>query len=528
MPSKLKVTLLLAVLAFNTVAQKKALESITENDLKAHLEFIASDYMQGRNFGTEIPGLEITADYLKSQCKKMGLKPGFEDFFQNVEMFSVKPDTTNSILQLYDDNNKLLLESQDFIQEVINLENTVFEGKLVFAGYGWKDENTGYDDFSGIDVKDKMVLVMTRNREIALDTSKNGWVNEVEVSKSKNVFGMGAKGIIFCFDPQFNDANFYLFLRKYFSDGYFGFKNQNINNYPGQTITYISNSLADNILKSNGKSLKQIQSEINDSGKPNSFEMDQVKINFKLLNIPEQVVGKNVIGILEGSDPLLKKECVVFTAHYDHIGINSKGEIYNGADDNGSGTAALLEIAEAFTKMKKTPKRSIVFAWVTAEEKGLFGSKYYSQHPAFPLEKTVANINLDMIGRVANKDSIVNWSVDNSLADEDGFYIISGKQSSELIKISDRFCKKLNLVPSDSLHKELSDRSDYYNFYKNGIPILGLTTGLHKDYHQVSDELDKIDYNKMKRIAEYAFLVADKVANQKKRIVVDKPVEQKE
>jgi len=133
-----------------------------------------------------------------------------------------------------------------------------------------------------------------------------------------------------------------------------------------------------------------------------------------------------------------------------------------------------------------------------------------------------------MIGRVANKDSIVNWSVDNSLADEDGFYIISGKQSSELIKISDRFCKKLNLVPSDSLHKELSDRSDYYNFYKNGIPILGLTTGLHKDYHQVSDELDKIDYNKMKRIAEYAFLVADKVANQKKRIVVDKPVEQKE
>ena len=525
MPSKLKLTLFLAALTINTVAQRIALESITENDLKAHLEFITSDYMQGRNFGTEIPGLEISADYLKSQCKKMELNPGFEDFYQKVEMISVKPDTSNSIIQVYSENNKLLFESRGFTSDISDLKNTVYEGKLVFVGYGWKDENTGYDDFNGIDVKDKMVLVMTRNREMALDTSKRVIVNKVELTKVDSVYRKGAKEFILCFDPQLNDTNYYLNSRRYQSEGRIILKNHNFK-YSGQTITTMSNSLVDNILKIQGKSLAQIQKGINDTGKPNSFEMDQVKINFKLLKIIKSVEGKNVIGILEGSDPLLKNECVVFTAHYDHIGVNSKGEIYNGADDNGSGTAALLEIAEAFTKLKRPPKRSIVFAWVTAEEKGMLGSEYYSQYPVFPLEKTVVNINLDMIGRVAKKDSVLKWSVNNSLADENGFYIISGKQSSELVKISNRICKKLNLVPSDSLTEALLKRTDYYNFYKNGIPILGLSTGLHKDYHQVSDDLDKIDYNKMKRITEYAFLVANKVANQKKRIVVDNPVSQ--
>jgi hypothetical protein len=350
-------------------------------------------------------------------------------------------------------------------------------------------------------------------------------VNEVEFSKADNVYGKGAKGIIFCADPQLNETNFYINARRDQSEYRYFLKNHNFK-YSGQTITIMSNSLVDNILKIQGKSLVQIQKGINDSGKPNSFEMDQVRINFNLLKIIKSVEGKNVIGILEGSDPLLKNECVIFTAHYDHIGVNSKGEIYNGADDNGSGTVALLEIAEAFTKLKRPPKRSIVFAWVTAEEKGMCGSKYYSQHPVFPLEKTVVNINLDMIGRVAKKDSVLKWSVNNSLVDENGFYIISGKQSSELLKISDRICKKLNLVPSDSLTDALLHRSDYYHFYKNGIPILGLTNGLHKDYHKPSDKIDKIDYNKMKRIAEYAFLVANKVANQKKRIVVDNPVSQ--
>jgi Zn-dependent M28 family amino/carboxypeptidase len=226
---------------------------------------------------------------------------------------------------------------------------------------------------------------------------------------------------------------------------------------------------------------------------------------------------------VEGSDPVLKNECVVYTAHYDHLGMQSEGEIFNGADDNGTGTVALLEIAEAFQSLKKKPRRSIVFVWVTAEEKGLIGSDYYSQNPVIPLGNTLANINLDMVGRSAEKEPEKGGELEKSLAGPNGLYIVSGKQSSELIELSDEVCSELGLVPSDELSDAFLNRSDYFHFYKNGIPVLGLSTGLHEDYHKVSDELDKIDYTKMKRVAQYAFLVGEKVANKKKRIVVDKP-----
>ena len=215
---------------------------------------------------------------------------------------------------------------------------------------------------------------------------------------------------------------------------------------------------------------------------------------------------------------------MLFTAHYDHLGINGEGEVFNGADDNGTGTVALLEIAEAFSKMKKKPKRSIVFAWVTAEEKGLIGSDYYSQNPVFPLEKTLADINLDMVGRSAENEPAKDAAMEKRLAGPNGIYIVSGNQSSELNEINNKICKSLNLIPSDAFSKAFLNRSDYYHFYKNGIPILGITTGLYEDYHKITDELEKIDYNKMMRVSKYCFLVANEVANKKKRIVVDNPV----
>jgi Zn-dependent M28 family amino/carboxypeptidase len=153
-------------------------------------------------------------------------------------------------------------------------------------------------------------------------------------------------------------------------------------------LIFGTEELANEIIKESGKTLLQLQNEINKSGSPKSFEIKNYKAEIQLIKKSEPVEGKNVIAILEGSDPVLKNECVVLSAHYDHVGIAANGEVNNGADDNGSGTVALLEIAEAFTKMKKHLKRSIVFAWVTAEEKGLFGSGFYSQHPIFPLEKT--------------------------------------------------------------------------------------------------------------------------------------------
>jgi len=525
MKSNILLSLLFLFIYFNSVAQKNALESITENDLKAHLEFITSDYMQGRDFGTQIPGLEITADYLKTQLTKTGLSTVNESYFQKVEMVRVKSDTNNVSIVINRNDGSEFIRSDGLIDAINTSENETLEGEIVFAGYGFVDKETGYNDLEGLELKDKIVLMMTRNQKSVIDSLSPNLMNELEFSKYDTIFKSGAKAIIICIDPLFQDKTAYKRVKHSVGKGYVLLDIETIKYLPG-TIVIASNSLINNILKEYNTTLEQLQMKLNKSGKPQSFLLEGFKTTINLPKKVETVIGKNVIGIIEGSDPILKNECVILTAHYDHLGMNGKGEVYNGADDNGSGTVALLEIAEAFAKMRKTPKRSIVFAWLTAEEKGLFGSDYYSQHPVFPLEKTVANINLDMIGRVSNKDSVVDWSLYNSLADEDGIYIISGKQSSELTELSNKICKDLNLIPSDSLTDAILQRSDHYHFYKNGIPVLGVTTGLHHDYHKPSDDLDKIDYNKIKRVAEYAFLVANEVANQKKRIVIDNPVSQ--
>ena len=518
---KLLLISLLLVIATAIVAQKKALESISENDLKAHLEFIASDYMQGRDFNTPIPGLEITAYYLRSQCEKLGLKPAGENYFQVVPMISVKPDTMNSAIQLLGKNNELLFESRDFIEYVDSVADETIDGKLVFCGYGWKDENTGYNDLAGIDVRNKIVMFMTRNRELSIDTTKKGWFNEIEISKLENIFASGAKGILMCDDPK----NIYLFdsFKKDFSKGNMGLENKVFKIFKGQVIN-ISHALAETILETQGKTLEELQKQINDTGKPNSFEMGNINVRIKLSRTVKPLgSGRNIIGIIEGCDPNLKDECVLYTAHYDHIGINDNQKVYNGADDNGSGTVALLEIAEAYTKLKKAPKRSIVFNWVTAEEKGLLGSDFYTQHPTFPLDKTLVNINLDMIGRSAEADPAEDADLFKSLAGANGMYIVSGKQSTELMEMSNKTCEKLNLKSSDALSDKFLHRSDYFNFYKKGIPILGITTGLHEDYHRASDDIDKIDFNKMKRVAQYSFLIGKEVADKNKRIEVDNP-----
>lgn len=525
MKTKLIFVFILVFVVFASFAQKKELKSITENDLRAHLEFIASDYMQGRDFGTEIPGLEITAEYLKAQCKKMGLKPGGNDYFQPLEMISVKPDEENRVFQLMNSDGEVYYENKNIFSFGQSTKSDTVKGEIVFAGYGWYNEETGYNDTKDLDIKGKIVLVMTRNPESVGDTSKQEVDFNQEMKKLQKAAMGGAKALIMVPDPLNPEKEWFSMVKSYISGGIVtlkGAKGPSMN-LPVKLI-FGTVELANEILNESGKTLVQIQKEINESGEPNSFTVSGLKANIHLGKRSEEVISNNVIGIVEGRDPVLKNECIVFTAHYDHVGMNHDGTINNGADDNGTGTVALLEIAEAFMQLKKKPKRSIVFAWVTAEEKGLIGSDFYSQYPEIPLKNTLANINLDMVGRSAENEPAKDAQINKSLAGPNGIYIVSGKQSSELMKISDKYSEELGLIPSDKLTKAFLTRSDYYHFYKNGIPILGLSTGLHEDYHKASDEMDKIDYNKMKRVAQYCFLVANEVANMKKRIEVDNPV----
>ena len=518
--SKITLTLLFLFILTTAFAKKKELKSITENELKAHLEFIAGDYMQGRDFGTKIPGLKITAEYLKSQCLKMGLKPGGENFSQSVKMVSIKTDSLNTFIKLIKPDSEEEFKSKNIIAFPGSVKNDTIKAAIVFAGYGYQNKETAYNDFEGLDLKDKAVMIMTRNRKLAIDTLNGDDNSNLEIAKFAHIFMSGAKAAILIADPLNRDNSWFEMVKDYASQGTYFLEGGKSMEIPGNIILANSET-ADAILMESGKSLKEIQQQINDSGKPNSFELKNVTAEIQLVKKIDPVVGENIIAVVEGSDPVLKNECIVLSAHYDHVGVTRNGEINNGADDNGSGTVALLEIAEAFSKMKKKPRRSIVFAWVTAEEKGLVGSEYYTLYPYFPLENTVANINLDMVGRSAKNELAKVENPEKSLAGPNGIYIITGNQSSGLIEISNKICNDLQLIPSDALSDEFMNGSDQYNFYKNGIPVLGITTGLHEDYHMPSDDFDKIDYHKMKRVADYTFLVANEIANRKKRIVVD-------
>ncbi|WP_319500872.1 M20/M25/M40 family metallo-hydrolase [uncultured Draconibacterium sp.] len=522
MNTKLLFTLFCVAFSFLATAQKKELQTITENDLKAHLEFIASDNMRGRDFFTEVPGLELAADYLKSQCIKLELTPGVEGYFQTIEMEAVTPDPDQTVLKLKDANGNISYQTKDIFSLGGPPKNDTVSGEVVFAGYGWYNEETKYNDTKDLDLKGKIVLVMTRTLEQANEGETPDM--DTEMKKMSRALMGGAKAVILVNDPMSPDPEYIESIRKYATGGSLTLKGAKGSLILPIKLIFGTEELADKMLEGSGKTLAGLQQEIKESKSPKSFAINNLTTEVNLVKSNETIVGKNVIAMVEGSDPELKKECIVFSAHYDHLGVDGEGGIYNGADDNGTGTVALLEIAEAFQSMKKKPKRSIVFAWVTGEEKGLLGSDYYSQHPVMSMENTLVDINLDMIGRSAEKELDSVSISSKSLAGPNGMYIISGKQSTELMNISDEVCEDLGLVPSDELTKAFLTRSDYYHFYKNGVPILGLSTGLHDDYHEITDEVDKIDYHKMKRVTQYAFSVAYKLANQKSRLVVDKPV----
>ena len=230
--------------------------------------------------------------------------------------------------------------------------------------------------------------------------------------------------------------------------------------------------------------------------------------------------SENVVAFIKGSE--FPEEIVVISAHYDHVGMDSEGNIYNGADDDGSGTVSILEIAEAFKEAQNDgyqPRRSILFLHVTGEEKGLLGSDYYTKNPIFPLENTVTDLNTDMIGRIDPKHE------DNP----NYIYLIgSDKLSTQLHELSEEVNNKYTQFDLDYTYNDENDpnrfyyRSDHYNFAKHNIPVIFYFNGTHADYHQPTDTPDKIEYDLMARRAQLIFYTAWEVANRDERLVVDK------
>ncbi len=265
----------------------------------------------------------------------------------------------------------------------------------------------------------------------------------------------------------------------------------------------ISQRMADAILKPSKTSFATLQRKIEKTGRPASFLVKKTRLRIHLQVQSEMKETQNIIAYLPGADPQLRNQFVALTAHYDHLGKRPDGTIYNGADDDGSGTTAILEIARAFAKNPNRPARSLLFISHTGEEKGLLGSKYYTNHPVVPLQNMTAVLNIDMIGR--NEENHV-------------FIIGSNFLSLELHQINEQANQLIGLN-LDYKYNSTTDpnrfyyRSDHYNYARHDIPIIFYFTGTHEDYHQPTDTVDKINFNKMQKIARLVYLTAWHVAN---------------
>ena len=287
---------------------------------------------------------------------------------------------------------------------------------------------------------------------------------------------------------------------------------------------YASESAINSLLETTGKTINQLTDKIKNTQKPFSLSFNaNLAIDYE--SKYTKVEAKNVLGFLEGNDPILKKEIIVISAHYDHVGVADDGDVFNGADDDGSGTTGVLEIAEAFSKAKnegKGSKRSILFLTVVGEEKGLLGSEWYAENPIFPLENTITNLNIDMIGRVGNeykgKTDSANY-----------VYVIGSEKLSSTLKVINESANSTytNLV-LDYKYDDPADpnrfyyRSDHYNFAKHNIPIIFYFNGVHEDYHKKTDEIEKINFPLLTKRAQLVFYTAWDLANRGEKPKVDK------
>ncbi|MFX0557116.1 M28 family peptidase [Maribacter sp. CXY002] len=473
--------------------------SISESELKEHLYTYASDEYEGRETGQ--PGQKKAIAYLKSQYELLDIPAAKVDgnYFQTVPLEIAKtPSGTATI------NGNTYVLGDDFVS--FNSLTANFN-EIIYAAYGIEDDN--YSDFKDIDVTGKLVLIKdgepmnTDGTYIITGTIEPSKWSKDNMDRFQVLADKGAAAVLM-YSP-----NLYPRVLSYF--------NRTKNSKSGRMELKNNNKAIFNAVL-NEELVNVILPKIKDDNTPKSLS---IEMDFNISGSSTEIESENVVAIIKGSEK--PDEYLVISSHLDHIGILENGEINNGADDDGSGTVALLEIAEAFKIAKDAgngPKRSIVFLHVTGEEKGLLGSQYYTDiEPIFPLNKTVANLNIDMIGRIDPKRE----------GDRNYIYLIgSDKLSIELHTLSETINSKYANLELDYTYNDENDpnrfyyRSDHYNFAKNNIPIIFYFNGTHADYHRPTDTPDKINYDLLQNRSRLIFHTAWEVANRNEKIKVDK------
>ncbi len=518
-------------------AARKAVEGVSAAQLKDYLYFIASDELEGRD--TPSRGLNTAARFIATQLSRWGVKPAGDDgtYFQKISLRGMVPDTALASAEV---NGQQFSLGGDFIRLSGSAVSPV-TAPIVYGGNGWMIKSKNIDTLQGIDVKGKFVVVSSPGvpSVFSLASLPAGvtpqditgrrnvdWIDPISNARNKGAAGVIIIASDFAQNRWGDIRDFYtrpFYSVEKFARGGGGGGGGQFNAPPAILITP---RMAKALFTG------ETNNPVGSSSEAGAFSLSAGK-NLAL-NIPmkgETTTTQNVAGMIEGSDPTLKSEIVAIGAHYDHIGMGrpstSEDRINNGADDDGSGTVAILSIAEALAKSPKKPKRSILFVWHCGEEKGLWGSEYFNKFPTVDIKKVVAQLNIDMIGRSRKADDA---NPDNKdLSGENAVYVIGSEMmSSTLGSIVKGINNSYLNLTYDLRYDDPKDpnrfffRSDHFNYAVNGIPVTFWFDGVHEDYHQVGDEVQKIDYPKMEKITRTIFLTMWEVADLKDRPAVDK------
>jgi len=497
-----------------------------ENAFK-HLSVLASDEYEGRETGKK--GAWMAADYIRDYFKSLGLKgPVDGGYFQKIDLATYA--ISESMLTI---NGQPKQAYKDYLitSNAVGLNGFTFSADdIVFAGYGISKD--GFNEYDGINVEGKVVLIFATGDPTAKATDKADRRAAMMARQKKlGYLAQNKAKAVILIDPSVDNIS--AERKASLEAGQVVMRTEEVVERMKKqnpfTIISISTATANEILKAANTSVDAFQKKVTESAKPASQTIN-VAISASAMKKGTEVRGENVLGFLEGTDPKLKKEVLVLTGHYDHIGITPEVEgpdkINNGADDDGSGTTGVLLMAKAFTDAKKAgkgSKRSILFMTVVGEEKGLWGSDWYSQHPIFPVENTIANLNTDMIGRIGEeylgKPDSANYI----------YSVGSNMLSSELGNLSEQVNATYTKMKLDYKYDDPQDtqriyyRSDHYNFAKLGIPIIFYYDGmLEQDYHRPGDEVSKINFPLLTKRAKLTYFTAWELANRAKRPAVDK------
>ncbi|MEE4256577.1 MAG: M20/M25/M40 family metallo-hydrolase [Bacteroidales bacterium] len=467
---------------FISIAQSPA---ITTEELEEHIAFLASDELMGRLPGTEWD--VQAAEYIAQQYKLAGIQLLGEDGFQYFDVVTeVEPGEDNYLKA----DMITAVAGEDFTPLSFS-KNTSLESEVSFAGYGFQVENDTlkWDDYENIEVKGKWVVIM--RGEPGEENPKSPFSATVGLrEKVLTAKDNGAGGVLFVSGPTFDkdDALMKMFYDKTTADA-------------GIPVFHVKRNIAAALL---GKPIASLEKEISDQLKPYSFDTE-TKLQGKSDVVHDKVQTMNVVGMIKGNDPLLKDEIIIMGAHYDHLGLGGPGSgsrepstlaVHNGADDNASGVAGIIEIAERINLGQTKPGRTIVVVAFGAEEMGLLGSKYFVEHPLIDMGKVVAMFNFDMIGRLNEERSVAFGGTGTSLETED---------------LLNKYLEEHDLKGSFS--KEGFGPSDHAAFYAEDIPVFFISTGAHGDYHTPQDDIEFIDLEGEKLVSDLSYDLIMDVAN---------------